>query len=147
MICFNPRSPRRERQSTVETKRLITYCFNPRSPRRERHCAAYLNEYSGVSIHAPREGSDLLSCNQSLSKMFQSTLPAKGATRLASCKRTRESVLIHAPREGSDSYLLPNRNSEIVSIHAPREGSDPLSSTLLCSYSCFNPRSPRRERH
>ena len=57
--------------------------------------------------------------------MFQSTLPAKGAT------------------------LFPERRCKSfgVSIHAPREGSDirVVSNPMLAP--CFNPRSPRRERH
>ena len=55
-----------------------------------------------ISIHAPREGSDIL---ESLSPLH--TL-----------------ISIHAPREGSDVIAMtPYWNVEI-SIHAPREGSD-----------------------
>ena len=55
---------------------------------------------------------------------FQSTLPARGATKYAATPDETPEISIHAPREGSDpckrlvdSYLL-------ISIHAPREGSD-----------------------
>jgi len=57
--------------------------------------------------------------------LFQSTLPAKGATPLAGLPGAACAVSIHAPREGSDVVHL--------------RGAPPLE--------CFNPRSPRRERH
>ena len=56
---FNPRSPRRERLSRFHNHPKHKY-FNPRSPRRERR----------------RYGAAALGCTR-----FQSTLPAKGATR------------------------------------------------------------------
>ena len=56
-----------------------------------------------ISIHAPREGSDLLS-------LF---------------KFPNVWISIHAPREGSDSSdAAMTAISELISIHAPREGSD-----------------------
>ena len=59
-----------------------------------------------ISIHAPREGSDV-----------------KRAEAAA-----QRAISIHAPREGSDLAVpaVFQRNDRI-SIHAPREGSD-----LLC---------------
>ena len=102
---FNPRSPRGERPrprvpvlgptrfqstlpargATVETARRLhdRHHFNPRSPRGERH-KAFWNELRRwrISIHAPREGSDTLtSLVISAGRQFQSTLPARGATR------------------------------------------------------------------
>ena len=74
----------------------------------------------GISIHAPREGSDF--------KAADTTQP--------------DSVSIHAPREGSDTV----RNKEIVcvkiSIHAPREGSDYTEYPVVKVLKDFNPRSP-----
>ena len=56
-----------------------------------------------ISIHAPREGSDL------------HHVPAV---------RTID-ISIHAPREGSDDELTqPGCHGGWISIHAPREGSD-----------------------
>ena len=57
-----------------------------------------------ISIHAPREGSDI-------ETGYVAFLP---------------SISIHAPREGSDAdkhYMTLNIT---ISIHAPREGSDSL---------------------
>ena len=56
-----------------------------------------------ISIHAPREGSDL-------NKLVSTSL---------------RSISIHAPREGSDLALAGHDViGFVISIHAPREGSD-----------------------
>ena len=56
-----------------------------------------------VSIHAPREGSDIKRGSRGMIlHVFQSTLPAKGATGVALACRQLTDVSIHAPREGSD---------------------------------------------
>ena len=57
--------------------------------------------------------------------VFQSTLPARGAT---------------FPKSKIQSNIL-------ISIHAPREGSDHSYITIGDSGRNFNPRSPRGERH
>ena len=145
--------------------------FNPRSPHGERPPAATSRRRTEISIHAPRTGSDLtaqlpgdghknfnprsphgerqLSCTNCGGKaIFQSTLPARGATRLRLCRKAPEShISIHAPRTGSDprrvvaysdvdvfQSTLPARGATYqqtaiekiysISIHAPRTGSD-----------------------
>ena len=58
---------------------------------------------SMISIHTPREGSDrseLLLLGSFAS--FQSTLPARGATRSSRAKEAMVRISIHTPREGSD---------------------------------------------
>ena len=84
--------------------------FYPRSPRGERpHHLCDVLVHAGISIHAPREGSDV----------FPSRV------------RVVKQISIHAPREGSDYKPTgPEPESEIISIHAPREGSD----LILCSF-------------
>ena len=58
-------------------------------------------------------------------RLFQSTLPVRGATRLLGRFVVFEQISIHAPREGSDlGELLDAAGSQLISIHAPREGSD-----------------------
>ena len=78
--------------------------FNPRPPRGERR-RRHLDSMplSDVSIHAPREGSDII------------------VTGLPSL---HVRVSIHAPREGSDTMQTWSFYDASVSIHAPREGSD-----------------------
>ena len=78
---FNPRSPHGERRGTVRNY-LICGHFNPRSPHGERRFrgGAHLTAW-GISIHAPRTGSDLASAIRGMEiATFQSTLPARGAT-------------------------------------------------------------------
>ena len=78
-----------------------------------------------VSIHAPRAGRDVRHQPNVLEdEMFQSTRPARGATREAASSRTGATVSIHAPRAGRDSRA-----------HAP-----------LALWPCFNPRAPRGAR-
>jgi len=57
----------------------------------------------GISIHAPRMGSDLLVVSSISSQQFQSTLPGWGATGAMGVERRHERISIHAPRMGSDS--------------------------------------------
>ena len=101
-----------------------------------------------ISIHAPREGSDLLPSywqvpgqnfyprsprgerRQTASlhpqrRIFLSTLPARGATVLNLPESVIKPISIHAPREGSDvTQLAYCVVYAMISIHAPREGSD-----------------------
>ena len=52
-----------------------------------------------ISIHAPREGSDnLLLGDDNIVPLFQSTLPVKGATRFGILAKTSFAISIHAPR-------------------------------------------------
>ena len=78
--------------------------FNPRSPWGERHRPPYYALYYII---------------------FQSTLPARGATIRTSARIVLLSVIsIHAPHGGSDSRRAGIVLLTIISIHAPRGGSD-----------------------
>ena len=191
-VCgFNPRSPRGERHVGGKTRRPIRG-FNPRSPRGERRPKPHHIRHAGdVSIHAPRAGSDtrsrrfasgsksfnprsprgerpFVSYNTVHHFLFQSTLPARGATSTSdslSISREFQSTL---PARGATSCLvrrtivwmfqstLPARGatgavgyfdgSHCVSIHAPRAGSDRVAGLGRRLAGRFNPRSPRGER-
>ena len=101
---FYPRSPRGERQ-LLDVAGVGENVISIHAPREGsdlwilgRHCHAQV-----ISIHAPREGSDPFSVRRAFNRsLFLSTLPARGATW-----RT-----------------LPNQRASMISIHAPREGSD-----------------------
>ena len=67
----------------------------------------------GISIHAPRMGSDLLKNWFDRSKEFQSTLPAWGATPPVSRILAVQDISIHAPRMGSDSTAKAYSNDRI----------------------------------
>ena len=108
---FYPRSPRGERLllpcvsrtlerflSTLPARGATIRCrssareradFYPRSPRGERrHDSSFRGVRHGISIHAPREGSDIAEVLETprLEK-FLSTLPARGATTAAMLQR------------------------------------------------------------
>ena len=105
----------------------------------------------------------------SASKIFQSTLPAGGATFLTiivyaksrdfnprSPRGERPSIAfdlcgtvdisIHAPRGGSDDRAGDAHGRRSISIHAPRGGSDEFCRLVVKHKGDFNPRSPRGER-
>ena len=100
--------------------------FNPRSPQGER-----LDRASGmivvftISIHAPRRGSDRNFFDiGDHAVLFQSTLPAGGAT----------------------CHLVAVKGDLVISIHAPRKGSDRRTLPAFRLYEYFNPRSPQGEK-
>ena len=101
----------------------------------------------GISIHAPRGGSDTHKVYLPSKFLFQSTLPVGGATLRLAVITQMYYISIHAPRGGSDmlvmrlslmSFLfqstLPVGGATVpilplliilkISIHAPRGGSD-----------------------
>ena len=64
-----------------------------------------------ISIHAPREGRDELhETDVDVTVKFQSTRPARGATKAIGLSPPGKNISIHAPREGRDlerrSYLV-----------------------------------------
>ena len=101
--CFNPRSPRGERQP-VSPRVVPSVEFQSTLPARG---ATRLGRWPVVlllvSIHAPRAGSDCeIPRPRTSPKWFQSTLPARGATCPGIVLACRQAVSIHAPRAGSD---------------------------------------------
>ena len=72
------------------------------------------NTLMQISIHAPREGSDAVSCSSAHLNpwKFLSTLPARGATKARPRVEIEIIISIHAPREGSDqTFVSASRNS------------------------------------
>ena len=68
---------------------------------------------SHISIHAPREGGDLI-FRKSLVYLliFQSTPPARGATKGAKKISNPTKISIHAPREGGDTNYKGKAKAE-----------------------------------
>ena len=168
---FNPRSPHGERLPfrLARDFRQIISIHAPRTGS-DRLVAVQLSS-GRISIHAPRTGSDTISdAPRGGGSIFQSTLPARGATPRLRQHRTSiwyfnprsphgerpnifqvfepgEEISIHAPRTGSDAtYKCPDCGATIISIHAPRTGSDRRTSATRPSRTHFNPRSPHGER-
>ena len=168
---FNPRSPHGERPRAGD-ERGGGKAFQSTLPARGATAvAALMIAVNGISIHAPRTGSDRRSHQRRTSRRrFQSTLPARGATRrpnIVLC--AKPDISIHAPRTGSDALekigtkpadsfqsTLPARGATCtladvvrgtaISIHAPRTGSDFLPPRGRLVHTDFNPRSPHGER-
>ena len=147
-MYFYPRSPRGERRSSLSSTPSFSKFLSTLPARGATLVYAYPCLHLFISIHAPREGSDLQGpgtgkhshhfyprsprgerqfrlFNGTTHAGFLSTLPARGATQGAVAHLAVGSISIHAPREGSDPQggcLSGPR--ERISIHAPREGSD-----------------------
>ena len=102
---------------------------------------------ASISIHAPRTGSDFKASPSPAMPVFQSTLPARGATGFFHCGAWYIPISIHAPRTGSDKTAqLSAELGNVISIHAPRTGSDSDASLRQAVVPNFNPRSPHGER-
>ena len=137
----------REGGDDVKARRAgVQLDFNPRPPRGGRRGdAPVADAYAGISIHAPREGGDLVStiCSPQ-SSQFQSTPPARGATKRMGPHGARLPFQSTPPARGATRdggrRLLP----PCISIHAPREGGDPLLTALSMSWSQFQSTPPAR---
>ena len=103
---------------------------------------------SHISIHAPRTGSDAMGFTDGyIRKVFQSTLPARGATK----RRFDLSAPDHhfnprSPHGERHNTTFRVAEDVYISIHAPRTGSDAHESLPVRHPADFNPRSPHGER-
>ena len=118
---FNPRAPCGARRLRPRGERKRQPCFNPRAP-----CGARPRTFSIVSV----------------TKMFQSTRPMRGATTvkqqvLALClfQSTR-------PMRGATMGTSLSTSSAGVSIHAPHAGRDRTGRLVRTPSGSFNPRAP-----
>ena len=145
--------------------------FNPRSPHGERPPASGRGRRcSGISIHAPRTGSDRPRGvgervrphfnprsphgerpGRLVSRVrwdaFQSTLPARGATSTRPRCAARRAFQSTLPARGATQTRAFLRRTGSISIHAPRTGSDHPAADRYAHSNHFNPRSPHGERH
>ena len=175
--CFNPRPPRGGRRAVGVPGPRCRYSFNPRPPRGGRHARTrptavqaavsihapraegdskrlQRGGHMAVSIHAPRAEGDRTSPPvRSGRPPFQSTPPARRATRRRHLAQRPLEVSIHAPRAEGDGgqddpgrgltrfqstpparRATPARGQDRVgigvSIHAPRAEGDVR---LLCA--------------
>ena len=143
-------APRGGSDSISDFSMILLVHFNPRSPRGERLELAEQHRHDvAISIHAPRGGSDneVLE-NKMTDLVFQSTLPAGGATRNfayglpAQCDFNPRSPRGERPITSVDMWNIFEFQSTLpaggatmrlfvaddtghrISIHAPRGGSD-----------------------
>ena len=123
---FNPRSPHGERRAVSSI--LHSYGISIHAPRTGSDSDFYIGDVGVVpiSIHAPRTGSDQLGDNRLAGCVeFQSTLPVRGATsqgaRKASVRGYFNPRSPHGERRAGSGGAA---GTETISIHAPRTGSD-----------------------
>ena len=86
---------------------------------------AYKQQVETISIHAPRTGSDVCdSVLNSVDSLFQSPLPARGATAGAGIFQPARIFQSTLPARGATARDAGLDTGIIISIHAPRTGSD-----------------------
>ena len=169
---FNPRSPHGERRDIITAGRDDACDFNPRSPHGERRLygshARRLHHFNPRSPHGERPSALF---GYEIEAKFQSTLPARGATRRVLLHRPARRFQSTLPARGATTSshapplkrttfqsTLPARGATPrttalvfllrISIHAPRTGSDHRRTAHgLVQPQYFNPRSPHGERH
>ena len=145
---FNPRAPRGARPfSRCRHGRLCDY-FNPRAPRGARPCPIWapLPELD-FNPRAPRGARQFHHGLAVHLNEFQSTRPARGATRVLKGQPAEVVISIHAPREGRDGRRVccPLDYEPDFNPRAPRGARLPTTWwRKSCSY--FNPRAPRGAR-
>ena len=131
-LHFNPRSPHGERQQTVWKHSDIRRNFNPRSPHGERlqsfdrRCGRGLFQST-----LPARGATLAYLVAPFAAIkFQSTLPARGATLFSPATPRWQAISIHAPRTGSDACLhLRRRVADLFQSTLPARGA---TSSRIC---------------
>ena len=144
---FNPRSPWGERLR-FDLRSFFPRYFNPRSPWGERPRLSGLEACtSGISIHAPRGGSDTAS-PKPFSKGADFNPRSPWGERLADTSTISlfDGISIHAPRGGSD--VCARREYKFILNFNPRSpwGERPACPEESSSSAHFNPRSPWGER-
>ena len=106
---FNPRSPHGERQIISHPLQDVKRYFNPRSPHGERLFFALfrasLRHFNPRSPHGERRD---WRAEPAATPRFQSTLPARGATKHIAHILAILVISIHAPRTGSDQGFAPS---------------------------------------
>ena len=84
-----------------------------------------LDRQAQISIHTPLAGSDLARIPaMAPDRVFQSTLPLRGATCFGWLTLSLIFISIHTPLAGSDLYDCTWPRISFISIHTPLAGSD-----------------------
>ena len=120
--------------------------FNPRSPHGERQQGFKFRGIDDVIFQStlPARGATGTTSTKHTARIFQSTLPARGATEAQRPCCARADISIHAPRTGSDSLDAHNQRAmTFISIHAPRTGSDKCRSMSPINEDMISIHAPR----
>ena len=144
--CFNPRPPCGERLGPY-WRSASGPPFQSAPPVRGATVVdSGYEDAIGVSIRAPRAGSDLNGAYTWRIARFQSAPPVRGATVHFARIIVSAVVSIRAPRAGSDHFC--SRDSRTRECFNPRPpcGERPALTTARLTYRRFNPRPPCGER-
>ena len=146
-VCFPFQSTPPARGATCCCYRWVRYYwnFNPRPPRGGRR-AFSLVSYRGylISIHAPREGGDdYNSKTKTKNKNFNPRPPRGGRQQRGTRVPRRQGFQSTPPARGATKANNGIKIIQHISIHAPREGGDGTSSCVATAAKNFNPRPPR----
>ena len=145
-IYFNPRSPDGERLVLPLTV-VSTVLFQSTLPGwGATHHAGRLIPARGISIHAPRMGSDPRGGRLHGRRLISIHAPRMGSDLTLGQRLGNPVISIHAPRMGSDLLADGTAVRVGISIHAPRMGSDGRKQRPGRNDNNFNPRSPDGER-
>ena len=103
---------------------------------------------SGISIHAPRTGSDVVAtnCNQ-VAMHFNPRSPHGERPAQRTWTSAWRDFNPRSPHGERRARRKRRSWSSPISIHAPRTGSDPCTKGGGADPAHFNPRSPHGERH
>ena len=145
LINFNPHSPRGERQKSTLRRGCLLY-FNPHSPRGERpsNSKSNANGSGYFNPHSPRGERRDAAAKAFEKHLFQSTLPARGATDAEAELAEAKNISIHTPREGSDKAgAESNENDTNFNPHSPR-GERPRIAPTCRSRTSFQSTLPAR---
>ena len=80
--------------------------------------------YHYISIHAPRERSDIHVFGFQNTSLISIHAPRERSDMFSAIKSMFKDISIHAPRERSDYDMIVIFEIDCISIHAPRERSD-----------------------
>ena len=144
---FNPRPPQGERPDP-STKVFSDSVFQSTPPARGATSVNAASLYNIlISIHAPRKGSDKnrpqkCSCCRNFNPR-----PPQGERRMHSISAERNgSFQSTPPARGATKAYIERWEYQWISIHAPRKGSDKRVYAGDCKALYFNPRPPQGER-
>ena len=125
-----------------------SFDFNPRSPHGERLTPRTRpSRNAGFQSTLPARGATKGGEGRGKACKFQSTLPARGATRRIMPGGGAIFISIHAPRTGSDLAIgRPLPKSHAFQSTLPARGATAGLPHLVSCPADFNPRSPHGER-
>ena len=142
---FNPRPPQGERRYSFAVL-FGGIRFQSTPPARGATCYDGFNQRTvGISIHAPRKGSDEPPVDMAALETHFNPRPPQGE-RLNSTSNNKAHNVFQStpPARGATNSFRWERFSYLISIHAPRKGSDVQLNTMMSRVELFQSTPPAR---